>query len=767
MMESKFRRLVIFNRNWRAATLFCALVTLHCEGADPLSLPAEAVPAQLSLSPSNPQIAQGTGLQFNVRGLYANGRRRDLTQAVQWTVTAQGKRLLAMTTDGLLAVQEPGRYEVRAEYQGRTLTTALTVTAATVKSVSLSPISPQVAKGFTQSFTGIATFSDGTTQDVTKLASWSVKDLVGTGVALLSSTGVATAKKVGQAKILVSYKTHSAATTLTVTAATLTALSVSPANPSIANGTSQAFSARGTFSDGTIQDVTAAADWNVTDVVGSGVAAIDGTGLAVGEGVGQAAVGAAYLGQVAQTTLSVTPAAPVSLALSPTAAAIAKGTTQPFTATATLTDGTTQDVSAMVAWTTTDVIGTGVASIDGTGLCTGNAVGQSTLHGAYRGLSSSASLTVTPAVLTSVAVTPAGAKVVQGTYQEFSAVGTYSDGTTQNLTQLAVWSVSDLVGSDVASVFSFGFQEGVYGKNVGQATLSATHMGLTGFTTLTVVPVTLSSVTISPLSSTVVKGASTQFTATGEYTDGTTQDLTSVVKWTAMDIAPATGVAKLSTGGLATGTQSGQSTITATYLGWSPSTTLTVITLSSLAISPLNASINQMATEQYTATGTYSDGTKQDLTTMVSWTATDIAPGMGVASIAAKGLATGNQAGQATLAATYLGLNASTTLTVLCVAENNHDFCQGKGVTAGGASGLDRCGQYRAVYCGCYDASHCDAPISYYCKGGSLFPPGTTPYWSCSCSGPGSIRIVFPWGDVLTGPCATGCVSSPFPICFK
>lgn len=767
MMKSKFWSPVIFNSSWHMAALFCALVTLHCEGADPLSRPTAAVPDQLSLSPSNPQIAQGTGLQFNVRVLYPDGRRRDLTQSVKWTLLAQGKRLLTMPADGLLSAPEPGRYQVRAEYQGRTLTTALTVTDATVKSVSLSPLSPQVAKGLTQPFTAIASLSDGTTQDVTKLASWSVKDLVGTGVALLSSTGVATAKKVGQAKILVSYKSRSASTTLTVTAATLTALSLSPTSPSIAKGTSQAFSARGTFSDGTIQDVTAAADWSVMDVVGSGVAAIDGTGLAVGQGVGQAAVSAAYLGRAAQTTLSVTPAVPVSLALSPSAAAIAKGTTQPFTATATLTDGTTQDISALVTWTTTDVTGTGVASINSAGVCRGNAVGQATINGVYRGLSSSARVTVTPAVLTAIAVTPAGAHIVKGTYQGFSAIGTYSDGTLQDLTQLAVWSVSDLVGSDVAAAFDLGFQEGVYGKNLGQATLSATYMGLTGTTTLTVDPVTLAALAVSPVSETVLKGETKQFTATGWYTDGTTQDLTSVAKWTAVDVAPAAGVVKLSTSGLATGAKLGQATITASYLGFSDSTTLTVIALSSLAISPLNTSINQLATEQYTATGTFSDGTTQDLTTLVSWKATDIAPAVGVATIDATGLATGSQVGQATVLVTYLGLSASTTLTVACVGESNHDFCAGKGVTAGGASGLDRCGQYRAVYCGCYDASHCDASISYYCKGGNVFPPGTTAYWTCSCSGPNSIRIAFPWGDVLTGPCGGACISSPFPICLK
>ena len=46
-------------------------------------------------------------------------------------------------------------------------------------------------------------------------------------------------------------------------------------------------------------------------------------------------------------------------------------------------------------------------------------------------------------------------------------------------------------------------------------------------------------------------------------------------------------------------------------------------TLVSLALTPLNPSLPRGTVQQFTATGTYSDGSTQDLTTSVSWTSSD------------------------------------------------------------------------------------------------------------------------------------------------
>src|SRR5207245_4825253 len=52
-------------------------------------------------------------------------------------------------------------------------------------------------------------------------------------------------------------------------------------------------------------------------------------------------------------------------------------------------------------------------------------------------------LTVTAAALVAIAITPATASTPLGTTRQFTALGTYTDGTTQDLTQLGHWRSTD------------------------------------------------------------------------------------------------------------------------------------------------------------------------------------------------------------------------------------------------------------------------------------------------------------------------------------
>ena len=86
--------------------------------------------------------------------------------------------------------------------------------------------------------------------------------------------------------------------------------------------------------------------------------------------------------------------------------------------------------------------------------------------------------------------------------------------------------------------------------------------------------------------------------------------------------------------------------------------------LDSLAVSPLSPTITKGATQQFKATGTMSDGSTQDLTSLVTWTMIDIAPAVGVATVSTSGLATAKQVGLAVVMAQYMGLTNAILLTV-------------------------------------------------------------------------------------------------------
>ena len=88
--------------------------------------------------------------------------------------------------------------------------------------------------------------------------------------------------------------------------------------------------------------------------------------------------------------------------------------------------------------------------------------------------------------------------------------------------------------------------------------------------------------------------------------------------------------------------------------------TVTAATLQSIAVTPANPSIAKGATQQFTATGTFSDNSTQNLTGQVTWASATTA----VATITAGGLATGVAAGTSTISATLGAVSGSTVLTV-------------------------------------------------------------------------------------------------------
>ena len=89
-----------------------------------------------------------------------------------------------------------------------------------------------------------------------------------------------------------------------------------------------------------------------------------------------------------------------------------------------------------------------------------------------------------PPTLVSIAVTPANPSIISGTTQQFTATGTYSDGSRRNLTSTVTWSSSS---TSVATINSSGLADGV---GSGQTTIQASLDGIPGSTSLTVTPAT-------------------------------------------------------------------------------------------------------------------------------------------------------------------------------------------------------------------------------------------------------------------------------------
>ena len=124
---------------------------------------------------------------------------------------------------------------------------------------------------------------------------------------------------------------------------------------------------------------------------------------------------------------------------------IAAGTTQQFTATGILTDGTRQDVTSVVTWESSTPAVAAISNAAGNqGLATSVAPGGPITISAIAGtITGTTQLTVTPALLVSITVTPPNPQLAAGLTQQFTATGLFTDNSTQNLTTQVTWQSSN------------------------------------------------------------------------------------------------------------------------------------------------------------------------------------------------------------------------------------------------------------------------------------------------------------------------------------
>lgn len=256
------------------------------------------------------------------------------------------------------------------------------------------------------------------------------------------------------------------------------------------------------------------------------------------------------------------------------------------------------------------------------------------------------------ATLVTMAVTPATLALPAALSGQFTATGTYSDGTSINMTSSVTWTSGTTA---VATVSASGLVTGIA---AGSSVITATSGGISGSAIFSVTTATLQSILVTPANASIASGVTEQFRAVGLYSDNTAQDLTTLVTWS----SGTPSVATISASGLATSAAAGTSVITATWGLISGNTTLnvTAATLQSIAVTPANPSITKGLTKQFTAMGTYSDGTSKNISSSVNWTSGTTS----VATISASGLATGVAAGSSAITATLGSISGSTTLTV-------------------------------------------------------------------------------------------------------
>src|ERR1019366_7346272 len=182
----------------------------------------------------------------------------NLTASVTWSSSSMAVASVsnASGSNGLATAASQGSVTITAALGSVSGTTSLTVTAATLVSIGVTPTNPSVAQGLKYQFTATGIYTDHSTQNLTAAVAWSSSNTTAAAVSnAVGSQGLATAGSEGSTTITAALGSVSGSMTLTVTAATLVSVGVTPPNPSIANGTSQQFTATGIYTDHSTQNL--------------------------------------------------------------------------------------------------------------------------------------------------------------------------------------------------------------------------------------------------------------------------------------------------------------------------------------------------------------------------------------------------------------------------------------------------------------------------------------------------------------------------------
>ena len=343
----------------------------------------DATIVSLAVTPIGQTIPQGFTLRFIATGLFSDKTHQVITQDCTWA--SDNHAVATLRSLDVAVGVGAGTANISATFTGVSGSTPLTVSSATLYSISVTPATATLAPGTFVDAVATGTFSDGTTGVITNIVTWTSSApsvAIVDGGAVIAETG-------GTAIISAQLGSVSGNATITVDASPLTSIQISPPTATTPQQTVVAFKAIGTFADGNTQDLTTFAFWTSSQPSVATINAGQASGLTPGTSV----ITALFGGQVGVATLTVTAnaAKPISLVVSPAAADFESGSVTRFTALADFSDGTTQDVSPWATWTSSNK---NVAAARPTGLATSTGARTTTLTATMNAANATAVLNV-------------------------------------------------------------------------------------------------------------------------------------------------------------------------------------------------------------------------------------------------------------------------------------------------------------------------------------------------------------------------------------
>lgn len=528
------------------------------------------------------------------------------------------------------------------------------------KKLTINPLVKTINSGDSLQYQAL--LSDGTSQqDVTAQVAWSIDD---TSIATIDSAGLATAQALGDVIVSAALEGLNASANLEVAAPVVSqVLTISPLVNSLNVGTTDQYQAILVSDQGGQVNVTNQAVWSIDQVA---IASVSNIGVVLAKSEGDAVITASFNNLTGRADLTVTDKTIRSLQVSPAEAVSLVGLQTQFFSTVVFDDGTTQDVTRDSSWSSASPAQVSIAVDTGLASALAQTTAPVVISASFGGQSGQGMLEVIDANVSELTVDPANAVLPVDNLQHYRASLVLDNNDVIDVTQQVNWSVA---ASAVATISNEDFNRGLVqavseGNTSVIATLSFAGQTETGSAMLSVVPISLVSIAITPADVTVVRGISGRFDATGTYNNQDERLITNSVIWASSDSNVVNIAASGSDAGNAYAVIPGTSIISASLSGIVGATSATVIApgLIGIDVFPLNPTQPLGVAQPFRAVASFDDGSSKDITQLASWQSSNQAVAELEPRIA--GQAKTLTVGQSSITATWNGLQGVSLLTV-------------------------------------------------------------------------------------------------------
>lgn len=475
-------RIVSFSRVQgarRVSTVLLALALVGTVGCDALKPPTacsvSVAPASITLPVNGATTIIGTA--FNCDGNSIRNKKVSFSSSNSAVAT--------VTSEGNVIAVSVGTATVSATADGKSASVPVTVTPEQAATVTLSPSTVTLRRTNTRQFTAVARNAQNVV--ITgRTFRWASSN---SATASVDQNGVVTALAPGNVIISAESDQTAGTASVIVTEIPIGSCSLNPVNSKItvSQQTQPSVTLRDTANN-VLSNTNRPIAWTSDNEV---AATVSGTGLVTGRRAGTSRITASsveYPSVTCQANVEVVDARIVTARITPTSGSLRLNIPRQFASVLTDSVGGNIPAGRVITWTSATPA---IATVNSTGLVTGLALGTARIAINAEGATDTLTLQVTRVPVTTVRVSPTSSSVIQGGTVQLNT--TIEDSTGTVVTDRTVeWVSSDPTRATVSGT---GL---VTTLAPGSVTVTATSENRSGSASVTIQPIPVDSIAVSP-----------------------------------------------------------------------------------------------------------------------------------------------------------------------------------------------------------------------------------------------------------------------------